>query len=113
VRSQRDWGWDYLWGAISTVTGLSLPAAAGRNLGGTGGGFSAIEPSPSYREFVPGTQTYHAVEYLTSWCTHRRSATRASAYTGNPGQPYNPGSGLGYPDFGKLAADYASAPPHN
>ena len=30
-------------------------------------------------------------------------------YTGNPGQPYNPGSGLGYPDFGKLAADYAAS----
>jgi len=24
-----------------------------------------------------------------------------------PGEPYNEGSGLGYPNFGKLAADYS------
>jgi hypothetical protein len=29
------------------------------------------------------------------------------SYTGNPGEPYNAGSGLGYPSFGKLAADYS------
>jgi kumamolisin len=29
-------------------------------------------------------------------------------YTGNPGQPYNQGSGLGYPDLGALAADFAA-----
>jgi kumamolisin len=28
-------------------------------------------------------------------------------YTGNPGQPYNEGSGLGYPNLSQLAADYA------
>jgi subtilase family serine protease len=219
VPAQRDWGWDYLWGAISTVAGIPLPAAAGGNIGGTGGGFSANEPSPAYQQDVPGTHTYHAVEYLTpeneqlvgktsltepnqwnfsatptvtegpasgravpdvsadadpysgyliyapsfgdvghplleggwggtsfvapqfsgstavidSLLRHRvgfwNPAIYAFAtgpgspftpieqagtgsdnlyYTGNPGQPYNPGSGLGYPDFGKLAADYAS-----
>jgi kumamolisin len=222
VPAQRDWGWDYLWGPISSITGLSLPAAAAGNLGGTGGGFSAIEPSPAYQADVPGTHTYHAVEYLTpknplpvagtslmepnqwtfngtpsvvtgsasgravpdvsadadpysgyliyapsfadvgqplleggwggtsfvapqfngstavidSYVGHRVGfwnpaiydfATGASSpftpideagtgsdnlyYTGNPGQPYNPGSGLGYPDFGKLAADYAASRP--
>ena len=29
-------------------------------------------------------------------------------YTGSPGQPYNPASGLGYPDLGALGADFAS-----
>jgi subtilase family serine protease len=220
VPAQRDWGWDYLWGPISSITGLSLPAAAASNLGGTGGGFSAIEPSPAYQADVPGTHTYHAVEYLApknplavagtslmepnqwtfngtpsvvtgsasgravpdvsadadpysgyliyapsfadvghplleggwggtsfvapqfngstavidSYVGHRVGfwnpaiydfATGASSpftpideagtgsdnlyYTGNPGQPYNPGSGLGFPDFGKLAADYAAS----
>lgn len=28
-------------------------------------------------------------------------------YTGNPGQPYNQGSGLGYPNLAKLAGDFA------
>ena len=222
VPAQRDWGWDYLWGPISSITGLSLPAAAASNLGGTGGGFSAIEPSPAYQADVPGTHTYHAVEYLApknplavagtslmepnqwtfngtpsvvtgsasgravpdvsadadpysgyliyapsfadvgqplleggwggtsfvapqfngsaavidSYVGHRIGfwnpaiydfATGARSpftpideagtgsdnlyYTGNPGQPYNPGSGLGYPDFGKLAADYAASRP--
>jgi subtilase family serine protease len=219
VPAQRTWGWDYLWGAISTVAGIPLPAAAGGNIGGTGGGFSAIEPSPAYQQDVPGTHTYHAVEYLipeneqlvgktsltepnqwnfsaaptvtedpasgravpdvsadadpysgyliyapafgdvghplleggwggTSFVAPQFSGSTAVIdsllrhrvgfwnpaiyafatgpgspftpieqagtgsdnlyYTGNPGQPYNPGSGLGYPDFGKLAADYAS-----
>ncbi len=27
-------------------------------------------------------------------------------YTGTPGQAFNPGSGLGYPDLAKLAADF-------
>jgi subtilase family serine protease len=30
-------------------------------------------------------------------------------YTGNPGQPFNAGSGLGTPDLGSLAADFAAA----
>ncbi|HWN62672.1 MAG TPA: hypothetical protein VNO25_18615 [Streptosporangiaceae bacterium] len=27
-------------------------------------------------------------------------------YTGTPGQVFNPGSGLGYPDLAKLAGDF-------
>jgi subtilase family serine protease len=30
-------------------------------------------------------------------------------YTGNPGQPYNQGSGLGYPNLAKLASDFAAS----
>lgn len=38
----------------------------------------------------------------------RRSGTSSDNlyYTGNPGQPYNQGSGLGYPNLSKLAADF-------
>jgi kumamolisin len=40
----------------------------------------------------------------------RRSGTSSDNlyYTGNPGQPYNQGSGLGYPNLSKLAADLAA-----
>jgi kumamolisin len=218
VPGQRTWGWDYLWPALATVTGASEAAAAEANIGGTGGGFSVIEPAPSYQQSVPGTHNYHAVRYLTpaddktvpntglveptAWSfnpapsvtsgsgrgravpdvsadadpysgyllyepsfagvgapvlqggwggtsfvapqfngstavidsllghrigfwnpavyadavSHHSPFTPISQagtgsdnlyYTGNPGEPYNAGSGLGYPSFGKLAADYS------
>ena len=65
VSSQRIWGWDYLWPAFAKATGVSLADAAETDVVGGGGGFSGIEPSPSYQQGVPGTQTFHAVPYLT------------------------------------------------
>ena len=32
---------------------------------GGGGGFSVVEPEPSYQRLVSGTSNYHAVQYLT------------------------------------------------
>lgn len=220
VPTQRTWGWDYTWKAIAEVNGESEAAVAesSANVGGTGGGFSQIEPTPPYQQKVPGTHNFSAVRYLTptdyqsvapglveptawnfnpspgvihgsgtgraepdisadadpytgyllyepsfagvgepvlqgdwggtsftapqlngsaavinSFVGHRvgfwnpasyafaasgRSPFTALAqasttndnlfYTGNPGQLYNPASGLGYPDLGTLAADFAS-----
>jgi len=65
VPTQRTWGWDYLWQAIATVSGIPLAEAAEENIGGGGGGFSVIEPTPSYQQTVPGTDNFHAVPYLT------------------------------------------------
>ena len=71
VPAQRIWGWDYLWPAIAKVTGVPLATAATAVIGGVpdvsggGGGFSAIEPTPSYQDGVPGTNSFHAVQYLT------------------------------------------------
>ncbi len=65
VTQQRAWGWDYLWPAFATWGGTSLADAAETNIAGSGGGFSVDEPTPSYQQGVPGTNSYQDVEYLT------------------------------------------------
>jgi subtilase family serine protease len=65
VPRQRAWGWDYAWQAIATIDGESYAAAATSDVLGGGGGFSVIEPRPSYQRLVSGTADYHGVQYLT------------------------------------------------
>jgi kumamolisin len=65
VTAQRTWGWDYLWQPVATATGESYADSATSQVAGSGGGFSVIEPRPSYQYGVPGVGEYHAVQYLT------------------------------------------------
>jgi kumamolisin len=65
VPNQRAWGWDYLWSAEAAINDLTYAQAAEANIGGGGGGFSVIEPEPSYQTEVSGTSDYHGVQYLT------------------------------------------------
>jgi kumamolisin len=65
VTSQRAWGWDYLWPAIASINGATYADAATAYVVGGGGGFSAIEPEPSYQRLVSGTANYHGEQYLT------------------------------------------------
>jgi kumamolisin len=65
VPAQRTWGWDYLWQPIATITGTPLAQTAESLVVGGGGGFSALEPTPSYQRGVPGIGSFHAVPYLT------------------------------------------------
>ncbi len=65
VKSQRTWGWDYLWQPVATLDGESFATAAETNIGGGGGGYSMLEQRPSYQSDVPGIGEYHAVQYLT------------------------------------------------
>jgi kumamolisin len=65
VPSQRTWGWDYIWQPLATLEDEPLASAAESNIGGSGGGFSAIEQRPSYQNDVRGIGDYHAVQYLT------------------------------------------------
>jgi subtilase family serine protease len=65
VPNQRTWGWDYLWQPIASITGVSLATAAESAVIGSGGGFSTIEPMPSYQLGVPGTSVFSVVQYLT------------------------------------------------
>jgi subtilase family serine protease len=65
VPAQRTWGWDYPWQPIATVTGVPEATVAEGAIGGGTGGFSALEPTPSYQQGVPGTGFFSAVPYLT------------------------------------------------
>jgi kumamolisin len=65
VPNQRAWGWDYLWQPLATVNGVSYAASAEANAAGGGGGYSGVEPEPSYQRLVTGTSDYHGVQYLT------------------------------------------------
>ena len=50
---------------IATITGTSYADAAEANVVGGGGGFSVVEPQPSYQALVSGTSDYHGEQYLT------------------------------------------------
>jgi kumamolisin len=65
VPKQRAWGWDYLWSPIAALAGVSYDVAATSDVVGGGGGFSVVEPEPSYQRLVSGTANYHGVKYLT------------------------------------------------
>jgi subtilase family serine protease len=65
VTSQRIWGWDYLWAPTAQITDTPLATVAESDVVGGGGGFSALEPEPSYQREVSGTRQFNAVEYLT------------------------------------------------
>jgi len=65
VPAQRAWAWDYLWQPLATVNGVSYADSAEANAAGGGGGYSTVEPEPSYQKLVTGTSDYHGVQYLT------------------------------------------------
>jgi subtilase family serine protease len=105
VRQQRIWGWDYLWRPIAILTGTDLLTAAESAIAGSGGGFSVVEPEPSYQQDVSGTSSYSAVPWLTPTdYTTEYGPSLPIAWTLNPHPPTISGSGSGraMPD---LAAD--------
>ena len=65
VPAQRIWGWDYLWGPIAQANDVPLAEAAESNVAGSTGGFSSVDPTPSYQRDVSGTADFHTVQYLT------------------------------------------------
>ncbi len=111
VPSQRIWGWDYLWPAIAQTTGVSLAQTAETTVVGGGGGFSTIEPTPSYQQGVPGTQNFHAVPYLTptDYQTIVSGLVEPIAWTFNPtpGVTSGSGSGRAVPDVSADADPYS------
>ena len=69
VTQQRAWAWDYLWQPVATVTGLPESQVAEDQdivgVVGSGGGYSQVEPTPSYQQGVPGVGLFSDVQYLT------------------------------------------------
>ena len=100
VPAQRIWGWDYLWQAVATILGIPLAEAAESIPVGSGGGFSAIEPNPSYQQFVPGTHNFHAVQYLTptDYQTIEPGLVLPTEWTFNPTPSVTTGYGTGRAD---------------
>ncbi len=111
VPSQRAWGWDYLWPAIAQISGSTEAEAAGANIGGTGGGFSAVEGSPAYQAFLPAAHAFHAVPYLTpaAYQTILPGLTEPTAWTFDPAPAVTSGSGNGraLPDVSADADPYS------
>jgi kumamolisin len=100
----RIWGWDYLWGPVAQVSGESLAEAAESLVVGSGGGFSQLEPEPSYQQDVSGTNYYHAVQYLTptDYVEVAPGVTEPIAWNFNatPSVSVGGGSGRAIPDLG-------------
>ena len=110
VPSQRIWGWDYLWPAIAKINGETEAEAAEANIGGGGGGFSTIYGTPQYQEFVPGTHSFNAVQYLTptDYTTVVPGLVEPTAWSFNPTPSVTGGSGSGraVPDVSADADPY-------
>jgi kumamolisin len=99
----RIWGWDYLWAGIAQVSGVSLTEAAEQDVVGSGGGFSTLEPEPSYQYGVSGTNVFHAVQYLTptDYQTVAPGLVEPTAWDFNPtpGVSFGGGYGRAIPDL--------------
>jgi subtilase family serine protease len=96
VTQERAWGWDYLWPAIAGAIGISLSSAAQTDVVGTGGGFSANEPEPSYQYGVSGTNFFNAVKYLTpTGYTNVNGIVAPTTWNFNPTPSVSHGSGSG------------------
>ncbi len=111
VTSQRTWGWDYVWPAFAKATGVTELQAAEANIGGSGGGFSTIEPTPPYQDSVPGTGSFHAVPYLTptGYQTIVPGLVEPTAWTLTPTPSVTSGYGSGraVPDVSADADPYS------
>ncbi len=101
--AQRIWGWDYLWGPVAQVESEPLAESAESLVVGSGGGFSTLEPTPSYQQGVPGTSSFHAVQYLTpasyAQVAPGLSEPTAWIFTPTPGVTTGSGSGRAEPDL--------------
>jgi kumamolisin len=65
IPTERAWSYNYLW-PLYQVLGLSSRSAAAKSvIGGGSGGYSTIEPRPSYQNGVSGVSSYNDYQYLT------------------------------------------------
>jgi kumamolisin len=103
--AQRIWGWDYLWGPISQISGEPLAQAAETNVVGSGG-YSVFEREPSYQWDVSGTGNFHAVEYLTptDYTQVALGLTEPTAWTFNP----TPSVTFGVGNGGRVVPDLSA-----
>lgn len=93
IPKERTWGWDYLWPYWQAL-GFPDEATAAENLPyGSGGGYSAIFPEPSYQRALLA-HAYAAVPYLTP--INRNSAW---SFDPTPAVVHGQRSGRALPDL--------------
>jgi len=100
VKSERAWGWDYLWAPLATYHGVPEADEAVKAIGGGGGGYSELEQRPSYQRRLVGS--YSAVPYLTP--TDEQSVDGINEptswdFTADPSVTSGADSGRAEPDF--------------
>jgi kumamolisin len=97
VRTQRTWGFDYVW-RLWKIFGAKSEAqwAEGRVLAGGGGGYSAIEPMPLYQQATSGTRQFRALQYLTpTKYKHAYGLVLPTAWKFDPAPHVTTGTGIG------------------
>ena len=66
IPAERTWGWDWIWPFWRQLGFDNELDAAKTFLGGTGGGFSVLEPMAGYQSALGGdVHSFSAVQYLT------------------------------------------------
>jgi kumamolisin len=65
IAAQRTWGWDWLWPHFADFGAPTEAAFAEAEVVGGGGGFSALEPTPSYQQRINNAHQFSDTEYLT------------------------------------------------
>jgi kumamolisin len=104
--ADRIWGWDYLWAPIAQVSGETLAEVAETTVVGGGGGYSVLEPEPSYQQGVSGVGDFHAVEYLTP-TTYTQVAPGLTEPTASLFNP-TPNVSFGFGNGGRAVPDLAT-----
>jgi kumamolisin len=65
IPSERTWSWDWLWPHFADFGAPDEATFAFAEPLGGGGGFSVLERTPLYQQFVPSAHHFSATEYLT------------------------------------------------
>lgn len=104
--TQRAWGYDYLWSWFAQTTPGATEQSIATDpkftyIAGSNGGFSSIEPEPSYQQGVSGIGTYAAVPWLTPIDDSDADGIELPtefSFNPNPGVITGQGSGRETPD---------------
>ena len=96
IKSERTWGWDWLWPHYADFGASSEAAFASQNPIGSGGGFSVYERTPLYQLLTPHALNFSATQYLTPVDDKLVSGlTLPTAWTLNPAPTVTTGRGYG------------------
>lgn len=107
VTNERAWGWDYLWAPLAKLHNRTEAQQAVKDIGGGGGGYSELEPTPAYQRGL--VRNYSAVPYLAP--TEYQSVDGINeptnwSFTADPAVTTGSGTGRAEPDVSADADPY-------